>query len=485
MTALVWLRHDLRLRDNPALFKAAELEQGVTAVYVHCAAYVRMHDQSAAQRDFIRGHLQLMRQQLMELNIPLKVIRVEKPSEIAPQLLRLAQQLNVSHCFFNAEYPVNELNRDLAVNQLLREQGIAVKRCHDRCIVPPGMVRNGQGEPYKVFTAFKKKWLQMVMPLDLKPLPLPAAQAPVNAAADSAVAIDLLFAADGLRDLSGLWPAGEQEAYRRLDEFIANSLTQYLDQRDFPAVDGTSGLSPYFAVGSLSPRQALSAVLAYTYGEWSGNAGAACWIGELIWREFYQHVVVDYPQVCKRKAMQAHTEAFPWQQDTKLFEAWCKGLTGIPIVDAAMRQLNATGWMHNRLRMVVAMFLTKNCQIDWRWGEKYFMSQLIDGDFAANNGGWQWSASTGTDAAPYFRIFNPVSQSERFDPTGEFIRNWVPELAPLSAKEIHNPVIGLKGQSTSHTSDDHLSYPAPIVDLSESRKSTIALFKNLPPAVTD
>lgn len=474
MTALVWLRHNLRLRDNPALFKAAELGQGVVAVYVHCAAYVRLHDQSAAQRDFIRRHLHLLQQQLLELNIPLKVIRVEKPGEIAPQLLQLAQQLNVTQCFFNAEYPINELNRDLAVNQLLREQGIAVKRCHDRCIVPPGMVRNGQGEPYKVFTAFKKKWLQMVMPLDLKPLALPAKQSvDSTVTADSIAAIDSLFDADGLRDLSTLWPAGEHEAYRRLDNFIANGLTQYLDQRDFPAIDGTSSLSPYFAVGSLSPRQALSAVLAYTYGDWSSNAGAACWISELIWREFYQHVVVDYPQVCKRKAMQAHTEAFPWQQDTALFDAWCKGMTGIPIVDAAMRQLNATGWMHNRLRMIVAMFLTKNCQIDWRWGEQYFMSQLIDGDFAANNGGWQWSASTGTDAAPYFRIFNPASQSERFDPNGDFIRKWVPELTRLSAKEIHSPQPDAKGLP--------VTYPRPIVDLSESRKSTIALFKNLSP----
>lgn len=469
MTALVWLRHDLRLRDNPALFKAAELGLGVVAVYVHCAAYVRLHDQSAAQRDFIRRHLQLLRTELSALQIPLQVIRVDSPAQIAPQLLALAQSVNASHCFFNAEYPVNELNRDMAVNQLLREQGIAVKRCHDRCVVPPGMVRNGQGEPYKVFTAFKKKWLQMVMPLDLKPLALPAAQAHAPGITSStAEQIDAVFNIDGLRDLSALWPAGEQEAYHRLDSFIAKGLTQYQERRDFPAQQGTSSLSPYLAVGSLSPRQALAAVLAFTYGEWSGNAGAECWISELIWREFYQHVVVDYPQVCKRKAMQAYTEAFPWRTDPAVFTAWCEGKTGIPIVDAAMRQLNATGWMHNRLRMVVAMFLTKNCQIDWRLGEQYFMSQLIDGDFAANNGGWQWSASTGTDAAPYFRIFNPMSQSERFDPQGDFIRNWVPEVAHLSSKQIHNPPPLVK-------------YPRPIVDVSQSRKATIELFKNLPP----
>ncbi|HSC66863.1 MAG TPA: deoxyribodipyrimidine photo-lyase [Cellvibrio sp.] len=469
MTALVWLRHDLRLHDNPALYKAAELGEGVVAVYVHCEAYVDLHTIAASQLDFVRRHLLLIANDLAELNIPLILVRVKAPTEIAEQLLRIAQKVGATHCYFNAEYPLTELNRDVAVNHLLKEQGILVKRCHDRCLVPPGMIRNGQGEPYKVFTAYKNKWLQTIMPVTIKPLALPqrqAARAHFNS--PSAQEIDHLFSAHSLTDLSLLWPAGEQEAYRRLDMFIEKSVSRYDHQRDFPALDGTSCLSPYFAVGSLSPRQAIAAVLAHTHGEWNdGGAGVSCWIGELIWREFYQHLVVDYPQVCKRKAMQAHTEAFPWRYDKTVFNAWCQGETGIPIVDAAMRQLNTTGWMHNRLRMVVAMFLTKNCQIDWRWGEDYFMSQLIDGDFAANNGGWQWSASTGTDAAPYFRIFNPISQSQRFDPQGEFIRKWVPELAHLSNKQIHQP-------------PNLPNYPRPIVDLAASRKETIALFAQLP-----
>lgn len=472
MTALVWFRHDLRVHDNPALFKAAQLGEGVVAVYVHCEAYVRLHTIAPARLDFVRRHLQLLQNDLQQLNISLCVIRVQQPAEIAPALLNLAQSVEASQLFFNAEYPINEINRDLSVNQLLREQGIPVKRCHDRCIVPPGMIRNGQGEPYKVFTAFKKKWLQTVMPISLKPYGLPASQPAAKMKGASIEEIDQLFVSHELRDLAALWPAGEAEANRRLGLFIEKSITRYQEQRDFPAIDGTSSLSPYLAVGSLSPRQAIAAVLAFTRGEWEGgNAGANCWISELIWREFYQHVVVDFPQVCKRKAMQAYTEAFPWSQDKTFFNAWCEGRTGIPIVDAAMRQLNATGWMHNRLRMVVAMFLTKNGQIDWRLGEDYFMSQLVDGDFAANNGGWQWSASTGTDAAPYFRIFNPVSQSERFDPNGEFIRKWVPEVAHLSNRQIHNPpAIN--------------NYPAPIVDLSASRKSTIALFAQLPSVVS-
>lgn len=468
MTALVWFRNDLRLRDNPALHKAAEDKQGVIAVYVHCDAYVKRFPIASVRLDFIRRHLVILARELAKLNIPLQLIHVKKPEKIAPALLALVKEHDIQQVYFNAEYPLDELERDRQVNQLLKEQGIGVKRCHDRVIVPPGMIRNGQGEPYKVFTAFKRKWLQTVMPLHLQPLGLPAKQ-PAMPAVKPATQRDItqLFSSHTLRNLEQLWPAGEDEAYARLDTFIETGITDYQDKRDFPAIDGTSSLSPYFAIGAISPRQAIAAVLTFTHGEWDGNnAGANCWIGELIWREFYQHVVVDFPQVCKHKAMQAHTEAFPWRNDKKLFTAWCKGNTGIPIVDAAMRQLNTTGWMHNRLRMVVAMFLTKNLQMDWRLGEAYFMEQLIDGDLAANNGGWQWSASTGTDAAPYFRVFNPVSQSQRFDPKGEFIRNWVPELAHVSDREIHN-LQQVPG------------YPPPIVDLSESRKSTIALFSQL------
>jgi deoxyribodipyrimidine photo-lyase len=480
MTALVWFRHDLRLQDNPALSKAGELSaageaKGIVAVYIDCIDYAKLHHTAACQLEFIRQHLHLLVKDLTKLAIPLLVVSVKKAKDIPQSLLALAEKVKATHCLFNAEYPVNELNRDRAVYELLHAQRIKVIRCHDRCLIPPGDIRNGQGEPYKVFTAFKKKWLDAAKNIHLTHLLLPKKQQwdlPIQSTTTQE--IDQLFAPHRLRDLSVYWPAGEKEADHRLRCFVESGLTDYKDQRDFPSVEGTSTLSPYFAVGSLSVRQALMAVLSYTHGEWeSQNAGANCWISELIWREFYQHILVDFPYVCKNKPMQANTEFFPWSYDKKIFSAWCEGRTGIPIVDAAMRQLNTTGWMHNRLRMVVAMFLTKNCQVDWRWGEHYFMSQLIDGDFAANNGGWQWSASTGTDAAPYFRIFNPISQSERFDPDGVFIRNWIPELKSVSNKDIHYP-------KNSKENSVALMYPESIVDLSESRKSTINLFAQLP-----
>ncbi len=468
MTAIVWFRHDLRVADNPALVKACDLKEEVVAVFIHCQSWVKKHQIAPIQMDFIRRHLILLRQSLLERNIPLKVYSVKKSVDIPKLLLKIVGEYQADHLFFNAEYPIDELERDLEVSRLLSAESIQVKRCHDRVIIPPGMIVNGQGEPYKVFTAFKNKWLQTIMPLTstgqaMQPLPAPKKLPGLIVEPDAADTIDKLFKKTDLRD-SSVWQTGEKIAHKKLMQFIENNITDYKTNRDFPAVDGTSGLSPYLALGVISPRQAIHQVLQFTRGEWDGkNTGASCWISEIIWREFYQHIVVSFPHVCKRQPMQAYTEAFPWKSDRHLFNAWCEGKTGIPIVDASMRQLLATGWMHNRLRMVVAMFLTKNCQIDWRLGEAFFMQHLIDGDFAANNGGWQWSASTGTDAAPYFRIFNPVSQSEKFDPDGKFIRYWLPELADLSAKEIHLP-------------KTVKNYPEPVVDLGESRKSTIALF---------
>lgn len=276
--------------------------------------------------------------------------------------------------------------------------------------------------------------------------------------------------------LRQLWPAGEDEALQRLQRFADEQLEWYDQQRDFPVVPGTSQLSAYLAAGVISPRQCLHAAMTINRGEFaSGNPGAVCWISELLWREFYKHILVGYPRVSMGRAFRRETEALAWRHAPEELAAWQEGRTGLPIIDAAMRQLRDTGWMHNRLRMIVAMFLTKNLLIDWREGERWFMRHLIDGDLAANNGGWQWSASTGTDAAPYFRIFNPLSQSAKFDPEGRFLRHWLPELASLNKRDIHNPdaLGGLFGVA---------GYPRPMVDLSKSRERALAAFKNLEPA---
>jgi deoxyribodipyrimidine photo-lyase len=238
--------------------------------------------------------------------------------------------------------------------------------------------------------------------------------------------------------------------------------------RDFPAKPGTSGLSAYLVIGVISVQQAIARLqLEAGASLWQEKSGAAVWLSELIWREFYKHILVAYPALIKHQPFQQDTAAIVWGNNQQWFQAWCDGNTGYPIVDAAMRQLNQTGWMHNRLRMIVASFLVKDLQIDWRWGEAYFMSKLIDGDFAANNGGWQWAASTGTDAAPYFRIFNPVTQSERFDPNGDFIRLLLPELSGLNKKQIHWP----------HPLPLSVRYAKPVVDHAKARLLTLAMFK--------
>lgn len=465
---LVWLRNDLRLRDNPALYHAAETGQGVVAVYVLCEDFIERHSTAPARLDFVRRHLVQLQADLADRNIPLVLLRVRRAGDIPHQLLTLARREGCHSLYFNAEYPLDELNRDRDVAEHFHRHDRHYKRFHDRVILPPGQVRNGQGEPYQVFTAFKRRWLQLARELPMVPHGLPAVQPePLGQVGDAGVALEALFQGIHLKDLSALWPAGEEEALRRLAEFADGPIHDYKNRRDLPAEAGTSTLSPYLAVGSLSPRQCLNAALTANDGRWDeGSDGVTTWISELVWRDFYQHVTVDFPQVCKNRPLQSHTDGFPWRSDEDDLNRWRRGETGIPIVDAAMRQLLETGWMHNRLRMIVAMFLTKNLRIDWRQGERWFMSQLIDGDFAANNGGWQWSASTGTDAAPYFRIFNPVTQSERFDPDGRFIRKYIPELAKVSSRQIHQPppVSG---------------YPAPMVDLKASRKETIALFQQL------
>lgn len=344
----------------------------------------------------------------------------------------------------------------------------------DQLFFAPGSVLTQSGGYFQVFSQFRKVCYQRLATALPACRPLPAAQAPLPITSDTIPTEVAGFAAPS-EALRQLWPAGEDEAQQRLQRFADEQLEWYDQQRDFPATPGTSQLSAYLAAGVISPRQCLHAALTINRGEFaSGNPGAVCWISELLWREFYKHILVGYPRVSMGRAFRRETEALAWRHAPDELAAWQEGRTGLPIIDAAMRQLRETGWMHNRLRMIVAMFLTKNLLIDWREGERWFMRHLIDGDLAANNGGWQWSASTGTDAAPYFRIFNPLSQSAKFDPEGRFLRHWLPELASLNKRDIHNPdaLGGLFGVA---------GYPRPMVDLSKSRERALVAFKNLEP----
>lgn len=479
MLQLMWFRTDLRVTDNTAL--AAAMQAGPTvAVFLLSPGQWQQHDDAPCKVDFWLRNLAELSRELQRLNVPLLVREADDWSTAPKVLGKLAQELGAAAVHANEEYGVNESRRDQDVGAALDELGINFHSHLDRLLFKPGSVLTRTGTYFKVYSQFRGVCYQRLHTALPTLVALPKAQGKLEIAADKLPDQVKGFEppSQALRDA---WPAGEQAARERLQRFADEWIEDYHDNRDFPIRPGTSQLSTYLAAGVLSPRQCLNAALNANSGEFeSGSQGAVTWINELIWREFYAHILVGYPHVSMSRAFRPETEALPWRNAAKDLQAWQEGRTGIPIIDAAMRQLLETGWMHNRLRMVVAMFLTKNLLIDWREGERFFMRHLIDGDLAANNGGWQWSASTGTDSVPYFRIFNPISQSQRFDPDGRFIRQWLPELASLSDKAIHDPHAGSKGQASLFGGG--VDYPKPIVDLRASRQRALDAFKNLPSA---
>lgn len=464
----MWFRADLRIRDNTALFHAGRAaDEGVVAVFVICPSQWADHDWGVAKVDFVLRNLESLAAELAAKNVPLKVIRCARFDSVSQELLNLARECQCEALYFNREYEVNELVRDRETTALFERNGLTVRSFTDQVILDVGNLRTGAGGWYTVFTPFKRKWLATLEEQGPPNLwPTFRKQNPIDVVAD-----EIPARLDGFDNhcSARLWDAGESAARRRLDAFVGHSIENYQTDRDFPAIDGTSTLSPYLAAGVISPRQCLEAAIEANAGRANtGKKGPTTWISELIWREFYRHILMGFPRVCRHQPFKPNTNALPWQRDEKQFHAWCEGRTGFPIVDAAMRQLAQTGWMHNRLRMITAMFLTKDLFIDWRWGERFFMRNLVDGDLANNNGGWQWSASTGTDAAPYFRIFNPASQGKRYDPDGEFIRRYVPELRGLDNREIHAP---------SAESRRDCDYPEPMVDRKAARERVLCAFK--------
>jgi len=465
MRHLVWFRNDLRAADNTALHEACrDREAQVLAVFIATPAQWREHDMAPVRERFLWRNVAALSAQLDALGIPLLVRMVDTFAEVPACLQSLCHEHAITQVFANREYAVNEVARDTHVADVLAADTIALQLYHDAVIQPPGLLTGG-GSPYTVFTPYKRAWLRQLLSAPPVVLPVPKqrnTRFPCNA---DAVSLPPSLPMDAW------WPAGEDEAGKRLQQFMDECIHDYGRQRDRADLEGTSQLSPWLAVGAVSARQCWHLALQANRGRMEGgDEGIQAWINELVWRDFYTHVLASFPRVSRGKAFRESTEAIRWRQDDAGFAAWCEGRTGIPIVDAGMRQLQQTGWMHNRLRMITAMFLTKNLLVDWRRGERFFMQQLIDGDLAANNGGWQWCASTGTDAAPYFRVFNPVSQSQKCDPSGAYIRRYVPELASLDKRDIHNPPDMLRGA---------LGYPLPIVDLKASRQRAIEAFQRL------
>ncbi|WP_110687712.1 deoxyribodipyrimidine photo-lyase [Salinicola aestuarinus] len=465
---LVWFRNDLRTIDNTALTAAAQ-KGPVIGVFLATRRQWRDHGHGAGKISFIHRGVAELSRALDALNIPLLYRDIEDFDAAPEALLEIAREHEVQTLHFNREYVLNERRRDEAVTDHCQQAGITVHDYTDLIAFDPGTLLTGKDEYYKVFTPFSKAWHQKVTAEQLLLREVPDKQQKPGVQGDRIPALPKKDQSSIVGDER--WPVGEEAAADRLERFLQARGKRYEEDRNFPAIAGTSELSAYLSTGMISYRQCCQAVMANNGGHLAdGDAGLTSWVNELVWREFYQHIAFGFPRVVIGRPFQLETENLKWHQNDEAFDAWCKGKTGYPLVDAAMRQLIATGWMHNRLRMVTAMFLSKHLLIDWRRGEQFFLDHLVDGDFASNNGGWQWAASTGTDASPYFRIFNPTTQSQRFDPDGAFIAEWVPELAELPSKSRHQP---------SDNERRSTGYPQAIVDHKRARERALEAFKNL------
>ncbi len=416
MTSIWWIRRDLRLTDNPALH-AALVVGDVIPVFILDPAF---SSQSPRRRNFLYEGLSSLNKNLQTRGSYL-VIRTGKPLDVLCQLIQETHAITI---FAEEDYTPYARKRDSLVASQLPLQLILGQTVHH-----PEFVKKADGKPYTIYTPYSKVWKSLLQEIILFPAPK-TINTPVGIKSESMPAFES----------NPLFPAGEAEALRRLKDFTSTKIFFYSDARNRMDLDGTSSLSPYLRFGMLGLRQAVRmAKQAWAESRSADEKyGAEIWLNELIWREFYIQILYHFPEVSE-SAFNKSLSNIQWRNNETEFIAWKEGSTGMPIVDAAMRQLKETGWMHNRARMIVASFLVKDLLIDWRWGEAWFMENLLDGDLAANNGSWQWTAGIGTDAAPYFRIFNPILQSAKFDPDGNYIRKWVSELRELNSKDIHAP----------------------------------------------
>ena len=466
MKGLVLLRQDIRLDDNPALKNAFEENQEVHALYIYSLDQLKSHNESDIKISFLIENIKILDDELDKLNVGLSIIKTNGFESDPIEIYSFFEEHNFDTLYFNNTFGEDENSRDVNIKKLFDENSFSYKTFTDQILFEPGSIRTIENKPYSVFTPFKRKWLENFN-IDL--LDIEYKYVPKNKKILNSNINDFEFNGPNDSRLSQ-WELGEEGAKKILKNFLKNKVKRYNEDRNDPIIEGTSRISPYLALGILSSKRCiLEALKLNDLDIYSGNKGVLKWIDEIVWREFYRNIMHSFPRVSKGKPFQEYTDNINWRYDESEFQAWKNGRTGFPIIDAAMRQMNQEGWMHNRLRMVVAMFFTKNMLHDWRLGEKYFMENLIDGDFSSNNGGWQWSASTGTDAAPYFRIFNPITQSKNFDINGEFIKKYIPELRDLDASVIHEPPSNIR---------DHLNYPQPILDLKVSRLRAIEAFKN-------
>jgi deoxyribodipyrimidine photo-lyase len=461
-TVLWWIRRDLRLADNPALAAALAAAPVIIPVFVLDPALLNSpyHRAAEKRRSFLFGGLRQLDDDLRARGSRL-TLRQGRPLDV---LSALAAETGAAAIFAAEDFSPYARRRD---EQAARHLPLTL--VNGLTVHHPSAVRKANGEPYTVFTPFSRAWKALPLPAEAELLPAPA-----RLPAPPALASIQIPSPSG----STYFLPGEDNARAALHSFASGTIFGYSEGRNRLDGDGTSALSPYLRFGMLSAREAV--VAAHQAMEAApdarGRKSVEAWLNELIWREFYCAILYHFPDVLRR-AFRPGLRHIHWSNDRDSFAAWCEGRTGYPVVDAAMRQLAATGWMHNRARMITASFLVKDLLIDWRWGERWFMRHLIDGDPAANNGGWQWTAGVGTDAAPYFRVFNPVLQSRKFDPYGDFARAWIPELRRVPDEYIHEPwQMPDDVQRKSHCVIGQ-DYPTPIVDHAFARARVLDAYR--------
>jgi deoxyribodipyrimidine photo-lyase len=462
---LFWHRRDLRITDNVGLAAAQERTAKVVGIFCLDPDILDRDDVAPARVTYLMGSLQELQASYARAGSQLLILQ-GSPAQKLPEI---ASALSAQAVFWNRDVEPYGRSRDRTVGEALQQSGIEVQTFWDQLLHAPRQILTGNGDPYTVYTPFWRNWIAKEKAQPVSALQnLAGLTSDEEKTAHQAGAIPLPTA----KDLGFVWenelllPPGTDAAQAQLNEFCHQAIHQYDEQRNFPAVAGTSCLSAALKFGTIGIRTVWQAAQSVYEDSRSDEArdNIRTWQQELAWREFYQHAMFFFPELAKgpyRKPFQA----FPWDDRQEHFQAWCEGKTGYPIVDAAMRQLNQVGWMHNRCRMIVASFLTKDLIINWQWGEKYFMQKLMDGDLSANNGGWQWSASSGMDPKP-LRIFNPASQAQKFDPEAEYIRQWLPELRSVETEALVTGKI-------SADERDRCGYPAPVVD----HKKQQAIFK--------
>jgi len=477
MRGVVWLRRDLRLQDHPALTAACAECVDVIPLFVFDDPLLRSRQFGSPCVTFMISCLDELAGALLDQGLVLQWRRGNQIEEV----IRFVEDVKADAVYWNRDYEPAAIDRDRKIQQTLMTRGVAVRTFKDHVVFEAEEIRGSTGDPLQRYSAYRARWWTKWHAATPPLLPSPVRQRNQQAGTSSP-RIALPTVEDlGYQTVPLSIKPGEKEAQRRLRWFLDGPVHCYLKGRNLPAIDGTSKLSPQFRFGTLSVRTAVHAALGtFAAGSRVSRRDVLTWIDELIWREFFQQILSAFPQVASGPFRSKDGLPRPRPagvERNRPYAAWSEGQTGYPLVDAGMRQLNQTGWMHNRVRMVVASFLIKDLRIDWQSGERYFMQRLIDADLAANNGNWQWASSTGTDSMPGYRIFNPLLQSRKFDPEGAYIRQYVPELAAVPTHRIHAPHVMTQEEQALAGCRIGIDYPLPIVDHRQAREEYLALGK--------